>query len=86
MQANKVTSILYLIIVMLFVSGAGLAVAYQLGYLHALNSGMPFLEPDNYEYYLFAQLAISHPGLQPLELKVKTKFERSIIIKYNSNS
>ena len=65
---SRLTSILYLIIIMLFVSGAGLAVAYQLGYLHALNSGMPFLEPDNYEYYLFAQLAISHPGLSPYNI------------------
>ncbi len=38
-------------------------VGTQLGYLWNSSPSMPFYEPDNYEYLLFAQLAIAHPGV-----------------------
>ena len=40
-----------------------LLITYQLYIVIHTNQKLPFLEPDNYEYYLFAQLAISHNTL-----------------------
>lgn len=65
---RKLTTILYYIVVLLFVSAIALVFIYQAGYLLSVNPHMPFLEADNYEYYLFAQLAIAHPGSTPLNL------------------
>ncbi len=50
-------------LMVLFVSSIVLLVAYQLNYLVALKPSMPFFEPDNYMYYFFAQLAVSHAPL-----------------------
>lgn len=60
---KKITSILYYSIVCLFFVAVGLNIIYQIKYVLGTNVHMPFMEPDNYEYYLFAQMAIAHPAL-----------------------
>ena len=40
-----------------------LVVGYQVYTVLHTNPNLPFIEPDNYEYYLFAQLAVSHNTL-----------------------
>lgn len=51
-------AILGYVILALFFVGVGLLLYYQLSYILMTNPTMPFFEPDNYEYYLFAQRAI----------------------------
>ena len=52
----------FLAIALLVVSVIAL-IGTQLGYLWNSGPSMPFYEPDNYEYLLFARLAIAHPGM-----------------------
>ena len=52
----------FLALTLLFISIIALLGA-QLGYLWNSIPSMPFYEPDNYEYLLFAQLAIAHPSM-----------------------
>ena len=62
-DAQKLNKALqYAVLGLLLFSMAALAY-YQMSYLAMQHPRMPFFEPDNYEYYLFAQLAIVHPAL-----------------------
>lgn len=62
---RKITAAMYYIIILLFLAAVVISIVYQASYIFKTNPNMPFLEPDNYEYYLFANLAIAHPGLTP---------------------
>ena len=61
---DKIGKALYYTIMVIFVAAVAINILYQLGYLLSAQH-MIFFEPDNYEYYLFAKLAIAHPGLTP---------------------
>ena len=60
---RKLTAALNYTIIGLFALAVILNIAYQASYILNTNPHMPFLEADNYEYYLFAKLAIAHPLL-----------------------
>lgn len=59
------TILLYYSIIGLFALSVILTLAYQLSYVIGTNPHMPFFEADNYEYYLFAKLALLHPNATP---------------------
>lgn len=60
---RRLTAALYYSIICLFLAGVAMSILYQAGYALGTNPHMPFMEPDNYEYYLFAQMAVAHPAL-----------------------
>ena len=66
--SRKITDALYYTIIGLFVLAVILNIVYQAAYLIQANPHMPFLEADNYEYYLFAKLAIMNPSLGPYNI------------------
>lgn len=62
---RKLSLSLYYTIIGLFCVAVALNLIYQASYVLNLNSHMPFLEADNYEYYLFANLSIATPTFTP---------------------
>lgn len=64
---DKINKALYYTIIVIFIAAVAISISYQLGYLLQAQH-MPFLEPDNYEYYLFAKLALAHPPLMPFNI------------------
>jgi hypothetical protein len=65
---RRISALLYYSVIVLFLAAVALSIAYQTSYVVNTNPHIPFLEPDNYEYYLFAQLAVAHPALTPANI------------------
>lgn len=65
---HRLTTSLYYILIGLVIVSIGLLIFYQASYIAITHKTMPFLEPDNYEYYMFAQLALTHPTLTPYNI------------------
>lgn len=62
-SAQRIARYLEWITIGLFAFAVLLLAWYQLSYVLQANPSMPFFEPDNYEYYLFVQLALAHHSL-----------------------